>query len=91
MLVGAFDHFTDLYCRGYITLVTKNSVNVALCDFGRVINATKIRIVPEKFTQVPPYSFKVYTKDNIVSQLIEVRSYYFIYFKIYFKSTLSDI
>lgn len=87
MLVGAFDNFTELYCRGYITLVTKNSVNIALCDFGRVINTNKIRAVPEKFIQVPPYSFKVYTKEDIVSQLMEVRLYYFIYFKIYFKST----
>lgn len=86
MFVGAFDNFTELYCRGYITLVTKNSVNVALCDFGRVINTNKVRIAPERLTQIPPYSFKVYTKEDIVSQLIEVRSYYFIYFKIYFKS-----
>lgn len=76
MLVGAFDSVTNLYGRGYITLVAGNSVNVALSDFGRVVNTTKIRSLPEKYTQLPVYLFKVYTKENAVTQL-KVRLNYF--------------
>ncbi|XP_060847831.1 uncharacterized protein LOC132927329 [Rhopalosiphum padi] len=69
MLVGAFDNVTNLYGRGYVTLVAGNSVNVALSDYGRVINTIKIREVPEKYNQVPAYSFKVHTKGDYVPQL----------------------
>lgn len=73
MLVGAFDSATNLYGRGYITLISGNSVNVAMSDYGRVINTIKIRTLPEKYTKLPAYSFKVYTKGNYVSRL-EVRT-----------------
>jgi len=72
MLVGAFDNDTNLYGRGYITLIAGNSVNVALSDYGRVINTIKIKVLPEKYTKLPAYSLKVYTKGNYVPQL-EVR------------------
>lgn len=83
MLVGALDNATNLYGRGYVTLVAGNSANVALSDYGRVINATKIRVLPEKYTQIPAYSFKVHTKGNHVPQL-KVRSKFptFIYRKL---------
>lgn len=73
MLVGAFDNATNLYGRGYVTLVAGNSVNVALSDYGRVINTIKIRVLPEKYNKLPGYSFKVYTKGDYVPQL-KVRS-----------------
>lgn len=73
MLVGAFDSATNLYGRGYVTLVAGNSVNVAMSDYGRVINTTKIRVLPDKHTKLPAYSFKVYTKGDYVPQL-KVRS-----------------
>lgn len=69
MLVGAFDSVTNLYCRGYVTLVAGNSVNIALSDYGRVINTTKIRVLPNKHTKSPAYAFKVYTKGDYVPQL----------------------
>lgn len=72
MLVGAFDCDTKLYGRGYVIFVAGNSANVALSDFGRVINTTKIRVLPESVAQRTAYSFKGYTKDNIVDELIEV-------------------
>ena len=77
MLVGAFDNATNLYGRGYVTLVSGNSVNVALSDYGRVINTIKIRVLPEIYTQLPAYSFKVYTKGDYVPQL-KVRSKLFL-------------
>lgn len=67
--MGAYDDDSELYARGYVTLVSKNSVNVALCDFGRVIVATKIRELPKKLTQIPAYALKVYSKNNNVSKL----------------------
>jgi len=73
MLVGAFDNATNLYGRGYVTLVAGNSVNVALSDYGRVINSIEIRVLPEIYTKLPAYSFKVYTKGDHVPQL-KVRS-----------------
>lgn len=69
MLVGAFDADTKLYGRGYITLITGNNVNVALSDYGRVVNTTKVKVLPTKYTQTPAYAFKVFTKTNCVSQL----------------------
>lgn len=71
MLVGAFDSAANLYGRGYITLVARNSANVVMSDYGKVINTFKIRSLPEKYTQLPAYSFKVYEyiKENCVSQL----------------------
>ncbi|XP_025208243.1 uncharacterized protein LOC112603736 [Melanaphis sacchari] len=69
MLVGAFDNATNLYGRGYVTLVAGNSVNVALSDYGRVINTKQIRVLPEKYNRVPAYSFKVHTKGDHVPQL----------------------
>lgn len=69
MLVGAFDCSTYSYCRGYVVLISGNSVNVALCDYGRVINTIKVRLLPEKYTQIPAFSFKVFTKGNNVPQL----------------------
>ncbi|XP_016658697.1 uncharacterized protein LOC100167275 isoform X2 [Acyrthosiphon pisum] len=69
MLVGAFDSATNLYGRGYVTLVAGNSVNIAMSDYGRVINTTKIRELPNKHTKSPAYSFKVYTKGDHVPQL----------------------
>ncbi|CAI6361930.1 unnamed protein product [Macrosiphum euphorbiae] len=69
MLVGAFDSATNLYGRGYVTLVAGNSVNIAMSDYGRVINTTKIRVLPNKHTKSPAYSFKVYTKGDYVPQL----------------------
>lgn len=73
MLVGAFDSATHLYARGYITLISGNSVNVAMSDYGRVINTVQIRKLPEKYIKLTGYSFKVYTKGNCVLQL-KVRS-----------------
>lgn len=69
MLVGAYDSSTKLYGRGYITLVAGNSANVVMSDYGRVVNTIKIYSLPEKYTQFSAYSFKVYTKNNRVSQL----------------------
>ncbi|XP_060876252.1 uncharacterized protein LOC132949399 isoform X3 [Metopolophium dirhodum] len=69
MLVGAFDSATNLYGRGYVTLVAGNSVNIAMSDYGRVINTTKIRVLPNKHSKSPAYSFKVYTKGDYVPQL----------------------
>lgn len=69
MLVGAFDSATNLYGRGYVTLVAGNSVNVALSDYGRVINTVKLRALPTKYTQLPAYAFKVHTKGDYVPQL----------------------
>jgi len=69
MLVGAFDSATNLYGRGYVILVAGNSVNVAMSDYGRVVNTTKIRVLPDKHTKLPAYSFKVYTKGDYVPQL----------------------
>ncbi|XP_022170007.1 uncharacterized protein LOC111033534 [Myzus persicae] len=69
MLVGAFDNATNLYGRGYVTLVAGNSVNVAMSDYGRVINTTQIRVLPERHTKLPAYSFKIYTKNDNVLQL----------------------
>ncbi|XP_022174799.1 uncharacterized protein LOC111036859 [Myzus persicae] len=69
MLVGAFDNSINLYGRGYVTLVAGNTVNVAMSDYGRVINTIKIRVLPEKYTKLPAYSFKVYTKSDYVPQL----------------------
>jgi len=69
MLVGAFDNATNLYGRGYVNLVSGNSVNVAMSDYGRVINTIKIRALPEKYTNLPAYSFKVHTKGDYVPQL----------------------
>lgn len=69
MLVGAFDSVTNLYGRGYVAFVAGNSVNVALSDFGRVINTTKIRALSEKYTQIPAYSFKVFTKDQCIPEI----------------------
>lgn len=69
MLIGAFDNATNLYGRGYVTLVAGNSVNVALSDYGRVINTTKLRALPTKYTQLPAYAFKVHTKGDYVPQL----------------------
>lgn len=69
MLVGAFDIATNSYARGYVVLISGNSVNVAMSDYGRVINTIQIRALPEKLTQLPAYSFKVFTKDNCVSKL----------------------
>lgn len=66
--MGAFDCSTNLYCRGYVVLVSGNSVNVALSDYGRVINTIKVRVLPEKYTQISAYSFKVFTKGNDVLQ-----------------------
>ncbi|KAF0751710.1 Uncharacterized protein FWK35_00019435 [Aphis craccivora] len=71
MLVGAFDNATNLYGRGYVTLVAGNSVNVALSDYGRVINTMKLRVLPTKYTQLPAYAFKVHTKGDYVPQLIK--------------------
>lgn len=72
MLVGAFDSTTNLYGRGYITLIARDGVNVALSDYGRVINTIKIKVLPEKYIKLPAFSLKVYTKGNYVPQL-EVR------------------
>lgn len=69
MLVGAFDVASNLYGRGYVVLVSGNSVNVAMSDYGKVINTKQIRVLPTKLTQLLSYSFKVYTKDKCVSQL----------------------
>lgn len=69
MLVGAFDTVTSSYGRGYVTLVSGNTVNVAMIDYGRVINTTIIKVLPEKHTRKPAYSFKVYCKDQSVSLL----------------------
>lgn len=69
MLVGAFDKATNSYGRGYITSVAGNSANVVMSDYGRVVNTIKIYSLPEKYTQFSAYSFKVYTKDNRISQL----------------------
>lgn len=75
MLVGAFDSVTNLYGRGYVALVSGNTVNVVMSDYGRVINTTKIRTLPEKHTQLPAYAFKVYTKDHCVPQLKVIVKY----------------
>lgn len=70
MLVGAFDNFTNTYARGYVIFVAGNSVNVALCDYGRVIKTFDSRILPEKYISLAAYSFKVYTKNKCLPQLI---------------------
>lgn len=69
MLVGAFDKITNLYGRGYVVLIAGNSVNVAMSDYGKVINTITIRALPEKYLELPAYSFKVHTRENYVPQL----------------------
>lgn len=69
MLVGAFDSASNSYGRGYVVFVAGNSVNVAMSDYGKIVNTIKVKVLPEKYTLLPAYSFKVYTKDNNVPQL----------------------
>ncbi|XP_025425814.1 uncharacterized protein LOC112694531 isoform X1 [Sipha flava] len=75
MLVGAFDNVTNLYGRGYVTLVAGNTVNVTMCDFGKIINTNLIRVLPEKYSKIPAYSFKIYSKDNFL--LLKDKPYVF--------------
>lgn len=69
MLVGAFNKDANLYGRGYVTLIAGNSVNVAMSDYGKVINTTTIKILPKKYSELPAYSFNVHTRENYVPQL----------------------
>lgn len=69
MLVGAYDSATKLYGRGYVTVIADNSVNVVMSDYGKVINTNQVRVLPKILTEIPIYSFKVFTKVNSVQQL----------------------
>ncbi|XP_050542444.1 uncharacterized protein LOC126906154 isoform X2 [Daktulosphaira vitifoliae] len=64
MLIGAFDLITNLFARGYVTFVVGKSANVVLCDYGRAINATTFRTLPNVYSLLPIYSFKAYTKGE---------------------------
>lgn len=77
MLVGAFDNTTNLYGRGYVTLVAGNTVNVAMSDFGKVINTILVRVLPEKYSKIPAYSFKIYSKDNVLQLEVGLQQFQF--------------
>lgn len=87
MLVGAYDSAINLYGRGYVAVVAGNRANVVMSDYGKVINTNQIRALPKTLSEIPMYSFKIYTKENCVPQLnvrlksfiviVHIISYYF--------------
>lgn len=79
MLVGAFDNATNLYGRGYVTVVAGNTVNVVMSDFGKIINTINIRVLPEKYTKIPAYSFKIFSKDKSLLLQVSLKQKYIIF------------